>query len=180
MERLRQLVGEMLLYCFVVVLLTGGFLAFFYQPSGGMVVYDGAYTPLRGTSMPAAYASMITLSFDVRGGLFIRQLHHTAAILLGLLAVFWVLIGRSRITLLVLGLVALGGLAGYGGADDPLTGTFLGRVPVPVWYGLHLLTALIVGAALVHASRQEAARQPRTAELVGLSLILTALLLYVL
>ncbi|WP_157250344.1 hypothetical protein [Nonomuraea typhae] len=180
MERLRQLVGEMLLYCFVVVLLTGGFLAFFFEPSGGTVVYDGAYEPLRGTFMPAGFASMITLSYDVRGGLFIRQLHHTAAILLGLLAVCWVLIGRSRITFLALGLVSLGGLAGFGAADDLLTGTFLGRVPVPVWYGLHLLAALIVGAALVHSSREEAARQPRTAELVGLSLILTGLLLYVL
>ncbi|MEO3859962.1 hypothetical protein [Acrocarpospora sp. B8E8] len=57
MEQTRQLVGEMLVCCFVVVLLTGGFLAFFYTPSSQMVLYDGAYEQLRAVPMSAAYNS---------------------------------------------------------------------------------------------------------------------------
>src|SRR5688500_19135903 len=45
------------------------------------VVYEGTYAPLRGAEMSAAYESTLYLSFDVRGGLFVRQLHHWAALL---------------------------------------------------------------------------------------------------
>lgn len=180
MERARQLVGEMLVYCFVVVLLTGAFLAFFYAPDGGMVAYNGGYEPLRGVSMSAAYDSVLRLSFDVRGGLLIRQLHHSSATLLALGTVIWALLGRFRYVpaLLGLGLAMLSGLAGYGSADDLLSGTVLGRVPIMAWYGLHVLTALTLAAILVISSRREAARQPRTPEFVALSLALTALVFF--
>ena len=45
------------------------------------VVYEGSYAPLRGVEMSAAYDSALDLSFDVRGGLFMRQVHHWAALL---------------------------------------------------------------------------------------------------
>jgi ubiquinol-cytochrome c reductase cytochrome b subunit len=45
------------------------------------VIYEGSYAPLRGVEMSAAYDSALALSFDVRGGLFMRQLHHWAALL---------------------------------------------------------------------------------------------------
>src|SRR5690606_40099610 len=45
------------------------------------VTYQGSYTALQDVEMSAAYASTLNLSFDVRGGLFIRQMHHWAALL---------------------------------------------------------------------------------------------------
>ncbi|WP_182901841.1 hypothetical protein [Microbispora sp. H10830] len=177
MDRARQLMGEMLIYCYVLVLLTGGYLAFSYVPSGETVAYTGIYEPLRGVRMSAAYHSILDISFDVRGGLLARQLHHRLQILLALGTVVWALLGRYRYALLVLGLAGVAAVGGYGSADDLLSATFLARVPIPVWYGLHLLAALAVGAVLVISSRREAARQPRTAGFVALSLGLTAVLL---
>ncbi len=170
--------GEMLIYLFVVFLITGGVLAFSYVPSGETVGYTGGYEPLRGTPMSAAYDSILDISFDVRGGLFMRQIHQHCAVLLGLGTVVWALLGRFRYALAVLGLAAVAALGGYGSADDLLSGTFLARVPIPVWYGLHLVAALAVGAVLVVSSRREAARQPRTAGFVVVILGLTAMLIF--
>ena len=75
------LLGEIALYSFIVLLLTGTFLTFFFDASMREVVYDGTYAPLRGVEMSAAYDSALDLSFDVRGGLFMRQMHHWAALL---------------------------------------------------------------------------------------------------
>ncbi|GAA3572263.1 hypothetical protein GCM10022419_061420 [Nonomuraea rosea] len=177
MERARQLVGEMLVYCFVVLLCTGAFLAFFYTPDGRIVPYTGGYEPLHGVPMSAAYSSVLSLSFEVRGGLLIRQLHHSSSLLLALGAFVWTMFGRFRYApaLLGLGLVLLSGLAGYGSADDLLSGTVLGQVPIVIWYGLHVLTALTLAATLVISSHREAARNPRTPGFVALTLALTAL-----
>src|SRR6185312_11535716 len=70
------LLGEIALYSFIVLLLTGVFLTFFYIPSAGRVVYEGTYENLNGQEVSEAYASTIRLSFDVRGGLLMRQIHH--------------------------------------------------------------------------------------------------------
>src|SRR4028118_2028613 len=75
------LLGEIALYSFVILLLTGTYLTFFFQASMTEVIYDGSYAPLRGVDMSIAYASTLDLSFDVRGGLLIRQIHHWAALL---------------------------------------------------------------------------------------------------
>jgi ubiquinol-cytochrome c reductase cytochrome b subunit len=75
------LLGEIALYSLIVLLVTGTFLTFFFEPSMEDVVYAGSYTPLRGTHMSAAYASTLDVSFDVRGGLMMRQMHHWAALL---------------------------------------------------------------------------------------------------
>src|SRR3712207_6122333 len=75
------LLGEIALYSFVVLLLSGTYLTFFYDASMREVVYNGSYAPLRGVEMSAAYDSTLDLSFDVRGGLFMRQVHHWAALL---------------------------------------------------------------------------------------------------
>ncbi|RVX45044.1 hypothetical protein EDD27_7821 [Nonomuraea polychroma] len=181
MERARQLVGEMLLYYYVVVvLLTGIFLAFFYTPDGQMVPYTGSYEPLRGVPMSAAYQSVLGISFDVSGGLFIRQLHHSSSVLLAVGTLIWAMLGHFRYVpaLLGLGLALLGALAGYGSADDLLSGTVLGKIPIVLWYGLHVLTALALAATLVISSRREAARRPRTPAFVALSVALTALVFF--
>ena len=75
------MLGEIALYSFIVVLLSGVFLTLFYKPSMVEVVYDGSYVPLKGVMMSEAYASTLDISFDVRGGLLIRQMHHWAALL---------------------------------------------------------------------------------------------------
>jgi ubiquinol-cytochrome c reductase cytochrome b subunit len=73
--------GEIALYSFVVLLITGTYLTFFFDPSMAHTVYHGRYVPLRGISMSRAYASTLHISFDVRGGLLIRQVHYWAALL---------------------------------------------------------------------------------------------------
>lgn len=80
-DRWSYFLGEIALYCFAVLVLTGTYLSFFYDPSTVEQAYDGSYTPLRGVSVSRAYASTMHISFDVRGGLFIRQVHHWAALL---------------------------------------------------------------------------------------------------
>jgi len=131
------LLGEIALYSFIILLLTGTFLTFFFQPSMTEVVYHGAYTPLRGVRMSEAYASTLNISFDVRGGLLMRQIHHWAALLfmaaifIHLLRVFFTGAYRKPrefnwligIVLLTLGM--LEGLFGYSLPDDLLSGTGL-------------------------------------------------------
>jgi ubiquinol-cytochrome c reductase cytochrome b subunit len=129
--------GEIALYSFVVLVLTGVFLTFFYQASATPITYEGSYVPLRGVEVSTAYASTLRLSFDVRAGLVMRQTHHWAAliflgaIVIHLCRVFftgafrkpreinWVL----GVTLLLLAL--LNGFAGYSLPDDLLSGTGL-------------------------------------------------------
>ncbi|WP_243833395.1 cytochrome bc complex cytochrome b subunit [Frigoribacterium sp. PhB116] len=75
------MLGEVALYSFVVILLSGTFLTFFFQPSMAEVNYNGSYVPLKGLNMSAAMASTLDISFDIRGGLLFRQIHHWAALL---------------------------------------------------------------------------------------------------
>jgi ubiquinol-cytochrome c reductase cytochrome b subunit len=131
------MIGELALYSFVVLVLTGVYLTFFFEPSQQEVVYRGSYDPLRGVEMTAAYRSALELSFDVRAGLVMRQIHHWAALLfLAAIAVhlarvfFTGAFRRPRelnwivgCTLLVLAL--LNGLFGYSLLDDQLSGTGL-------------------------------------------------------
>ena len=131
------LVGETAMYSFIVLLVTGVFLTFFFEPSTREVVYDGPYEPLRGREMSAAYRSTLELSFEVRAGLVMRQVHHwaalvfVAAIIVHLARVFFTgAFRRPRelnwvvgVTLLVL---AIGnGFFGYSLLDDLLSGTGL-------------------------------------------------------
>ena len=75
------LLGEIALYSFVVLLITGVYLTLFFDPSMAEVTYQGSYQPLRGIEMSKAYASALDITFEVRGGLFVRQIHHWAALL---------------------------------------------------------------------------------------------------
>jgi ubiquinol-cytochrome c reductase cytochrome b subunit len=131
------MLGELGLYCFIVLVLTGVYLTFFFDPSLNQVIYRGSYGPLRGVEMTEAYRSALELSFDVRAGLVMRQIHHWAALLflasLGvhLARVFFTgAFRRPRelnwiigCTLLILAM--LNGLFGYSLLDDQLSGTGL-------------------------------------------------------
>ncbi len=73
------MLGEIALYSFIVLLATGVFLTLYFVPSQATVIYHGPYAPLRGMPMSEAYQSTVNLSFTVRGGLLMRQMHHWAA-----------------------------------------------------------------------------------------------------
>ena len=131
------LLGEIALFSFIILLLTGTFLALFFDPSMHEVVYDGSYTALRGSEMSAAYASSLHLSFEVRGGLFLRQMHHWAALLFMAAIVvhmarifFTGAFRKPRETNWAIGLILfllgfLEGFTGYSLPDDGLSGTGL-------------------------------------------------------
>lgn len=74
------MLGEIALWSFVVVLISGTFLTFFFQASMVETYYTGAYDPMRGIPMSVAMESTLHISFDLRGGLLVRQLHHWAAL----------------------------------------------------------------------------------------------------
>jgi quinol---cytochrome-c reductase cytochrome b subunit len=131
------LLGEIALYSFIILLLTGTFLTLFFQPSMTEVPYHGSYLPLHGVRMSEAYASTLRISFDVRGGLLMRQIHHwaallfMAAIMVHMLRIFFTGAYRKPrefnwiigIVLFTLGM--LEGLFGYSLPDDLLSGTGL-------------------------------------------------------
>ncbi|TMR24403.1 ubiquinol-cytochrome c reductase cytochrome b subunit [Nonomuraea turkmeniaca] len=131
------LLGEIALYSFVVVLLTGVFLTFFFKPTMEEVLYNGAYVPLRGVRMSQAYASALEISFEVRGGLLMRQMHHwatlvfLAAIVAHLLRNFFTGAFRKPrdlnwlIGVVLFVLVMFNGLFGYSLPDDLLSGAGL-------------------------------------------------------
>jgi ubiquinol-cytochrome c reductase cytochrome b subunit len=129
--------GEMALYSFIIVLLSGIYLSLWFEPSLTEVVYNGSYVPLNGLEMSEAYRSALNISFDVRGGLLMRQIHHWGALLfiaamtIHMLRVFFTGAFRKPreinwtigTLLLVLGIVE--GFAGYSLPDDLLSGTGL-------------------------------------------------------
>src|SRR5438067_3349321 len=75
------LLGEIALYSFIVLLLSGVYLTLFFDPSMTEVTYHGTFANLQGVEMSRAFESTLNISFDVRGGLFVRQLHHWAALI---------------------------------------------------------------------------------------------------
>ncbi len=131
------MLGEICLYTFVILVISGTFLTLWYVPSMTLVTYEGPYAPLVGSTISDAYNSTLAISFEIRGGLLMRQIHHwsallfVAAILAHMARVFvtgafrkprefnWVL----GATLAVLGLAA--GFTGYSLPDDLLSGNGL-------------------------------------------------------
>ncbi|WP_155059558.1 cytochrome bc1 complex cytochrome b subunit [Streptomyces blattellae] len=131
------LLGEIALYSLIVLVLTGVWLTLFFKPDMTEVVYEGRYVPMHGIRMSAAFDSTLHISFDVRGGLLVRQAHHWAALVfaaaigLHLLRIFFTgAFRRPReanwvigVTLFLLALAE--GFAGYSLPDDLLSGTGL-------------------------------------------------------
>ena len=152
------MLGEIALWSFVVLLLTGVFLTLWFRPSMVEVVYDGSYDQLRGIHMSEAYASTLNISFDVRAGLLMRQVHHwaamifVAAMMIHLLRVYFTGAFRKPRELnwvvgsLLLLLGTLEGFTGYSLPDDLLSGTgiraadgFMKSMPVVGTYMSFLL-----------------------------------------
>ena len=134
-EHWSFMLGEIALWSFVVLLLTGTFLTLWFDPSMTEVTYDGSYDQLRGIHMSQAYASTLNISFDVRGGLLMRQMHHwsamlfIAAMMVHMMRVFFTGAHRKPrelnwvIGCLLLLLGTLEGFTGYSLPDDLLSGT---------------------------------------------------------
>ena len=128
------LLGEIALYSFIVLLITGVYLTLFFDPSMTEVTYNGVYQPLRGVAMSRAYETALDISFEVRGGLFVRQIHHwaalmfAAAIMVHLARIFFTgAFRRPReanwvIGSLLLILAMFEGFFGYSLPDDLLSG----------------------------------------------------------
>jgi ubiquinol-cytochrome c reductase cytochrome b subunit len=129
------LLGEVALYSFIILLLSGVYLTLFFDPSMQETTYQGSYADLRGVPMSRAFATSLDLSFEVRGGLFVRQLHHwaalifVAAMMVHMLRIFFTgAFRRPREANWVIGalLLILGmfeGFFGYSLPDDLLSGT---------------------------------------------------------
>jgi ubiquinol-cytochrome c reductase cytochrome b subunit len=144
------MLGEVAMYSFVILVLSGTFLTFFYQPSMAEVHYDGSYAPLKGAQMSIAYASSLDISFDIRGGLIMRQVHHWAALLfvaaagLHMLRVFFTGAFRKPrelnwvvgFLLFLMGMAA--GFTGYSLPDDLLSGN-----------GLRIIDGMIKGIPVI-------------------------------
>ena len=145
------LLGEVALYSFIVLLLTGVYLTLFFDPSMAEVTYNGVYQPLRGIGMSKAYASTLDISFEVRGGLFVRQVHHwaallfAAAIMVHLARVFFTgAFRRPReanwvIGVLLLILAMFEGFFGYSLPDDLLSGTGIRAALSSITLGLPVI-----------------------------------------
>ncbi len=129
------MIGEIALYSFIVLLGTGVFLTLYFVPSSKDVIYEGSYAPLRGQPVSEAFASTLNLSFAVRGGLLMRQMHHWAAnifvgsIVVHMLRVFFTgafrkprelnwIIGSTMLILAI-----FNGFLGYSLPDDLVSGT---------------------------------------------------------
>jgi len=129
------MLGEIALYSFIILLLTGTFLTFFFIPSTAPTVYHGPYVPLQGQEVSTAFASTMKLSFEVRGGLLMRQIHHWAAlifvmsIIVHMFRIFFTGAFRKPRELnwvigMTLALMAvIEGFLGYSLPDDLLSGT---------------------------------------------------------
>jgi ubiquinol-cytochrome c reductase cytochrome b subunit len=144
------MLGEVALYSFVVILLSGTFLTFFFQASMVEVDYDGSYVPLKGIAMSAAMSSSLDISFDIRGGLLMRQVHHWAALLfvasigLHMLRVYFTGAYRKPREInwligFVLFILAMAeGFTGYSLPDDLLSGN-----------GLRIIDGMVKGIPVV-------------------------------
>ncbi|MHB8275134.1 MAG: cytochrome bc1 complex cytochrome b subunit [Dermatophilaceae bacterium] len=156
------MLGEIAMFSLIILLLTGTFLTFWFVPSAGTVIYNGSYVPLKGIAMSEAFKSTVDISFDVRGGLIMRQIHHwsanmfTVAITVHMFRVFFTGAFRKPREMnwvigTVLSLLAINeGFTGYSLPDDLLSGIglraaegFIQSVPV---VGSYLAYAVFGGA----------------------------------
>ncbi|MCK9793326.1 cytochrome bc complex cytochrome b subunit [Isoptericola sp. 4D.3] len=131
------MLGEIALFSFVVLLISGVFLAMFFDPSMALTTHHGPPAIMDGQLMSVAFSSTLDMSFEVRGGLLMRQIHHwsalifVAGIVVHMMRVFFTgafrkprelnwLVGTL---LLILSLAA--GFSGYSLPDDVLSGNGL-------------------------------------------------------
>ncbi|WP_430647402.1 cytochrome bc1 complex cytochrome b subunit [Agromyces sp. GXS1127] len=157
-----NLFGVVTVACIVVLTVTGILLMFWYIPSSATTSYDGTYAPLRGAEVSHAFASTMRITFEVPGGLLVRQAHHWAGLLLPAAIIMQLLVtfftGAFRkprrgmwVLLFLIFIAALaGGWSGYALPDDMLSGTGL-RITEGIALGVPVvgtwLASLLFGGA---------------------------------
>jgi ubiquinol-cytochrome c reductase cytochrome b subunit len=146
------LLGEIALYSFVVLVATGIYLTFFFEPNLAKTTYDGTYAPLRGLEVSHAYRSAVDISMQVKAGLLIRQTHHwaadvfVAAIVIHVMRIFFTgAFRKPRELTYIVGVIMLfaallEGYLGYSIVDDLLSGMGLA-----IGYSVAASTPLIGG-----------------------------------
>ncbi|MEU1902504.1 cytochrome bc complex cytochrome b subunit [Nocardiopsis dassonvillei] len=144
------MLGEIALYSFIILLLTGVFLTLWFKPSMTEIVYDGSYERLQGVMMSEAYASTLHITFEVRGGLLVRQIHHWAALIFvaaltaHMLRVFFTGAFRKPreinwlIGVAIFAIAVIEGLFGYSLPDD-----------LPSGMGVRVLQGVVLAIPLV-------------------------------
>ncbi|MCP2265915.1 cytochrome bc complex cytochrome b subunit [Promicromonospora thailandica] len=132
------MLGEIALFSFVVLIASGFFLTMFFEPSMALVRFEGEHpAAMQGQLMSAAFRSTVEMSFEVRGGLLMRQIHHWAAlifvgsIVLHMFRIFFTGAFRKPrevnwlVGALMLVLALAAGFSGYSLPDDVLSGNGL-------------------------------------------------------
>ena len=144
------MLGEIALYSFIILLITGVFLTLWFKPSMLEIVYDGSYERLQGVPMSEAFASTLYIDFDVRGGFLMRQIHHwaalifVAALVIHMLRVFFTGAFRKPreinwlIGVAIFALAMVEGLFGYSLPDD-----------LPSGMGVRILQGVMLAIPLV-------------------------------
>lgn len=144
------MLGEIALYSFIILLLSGVFLTLWFKPSMTEIIYDGSYERLQGVPMSEAFASTLYIDFDVRGGFLMRQIHHWAALIfvaslvVHMLRVFFTGAFRKPreinwlIGIAIFGLAMVEGLFGYSLPDD-----------LPSGMGVRILQGVMLALPLV-------------------------------
>ncbi|MBB6119313.1 cytochrome b [Nocardiopsis algeriensis] len=144
------MLGEIALYSFIILLVSGVFLTLWFKPSMVEVIYDGSYERLQGVPMSEAYASTLFIDFEVRGGFLVRQIHHWAALIfvaslvVHMLRVFFTGAFRKPreinwlIGVAIFMLAMIEGLFGYSLPDD-----------LPSGMGVRILQGVILAVPLV-------------------------------
>ncbi|MFB8765107.1 cytochrome bc1 complex cytochrome b subunit [Nocardiopsis alba] len=144
------MLGEIALYSFIILLLSGVFLTLWFKPSMTEIIYDGSYERLQGVPMSEAFASTLFIDFDVRGGFLMRQIHHWAALIfvaslvVHMLRVFFTGAFRKPreinwlIGIAIFGLAMVEGLFGYSLPDD-----------LPSGMGVRILQGVMLALPLV-------------------------------
>jgi ubiquinol-cytochrome c reductase cytochrome b subunit len=144
------MLGEIALYSFIILLLSGIFLTAFFVPSMEAVHYEGPFATMHGIEMTKAFESTLVTSFEVPGGLLMRQIHHwsallfLAAIMVHMCRIFFTGAFRKPrelnwlvgFTLMILGLAA--GFTGYSLPDDVLSGN-----------GLRIIDGVVKGIPII-------------------------------
>jgi ubiquinol-cytochrome c reductase cytochrome b subunit len=145
-----SLFGVVSVTSLIVLVVTGVILMFFYTPSSTQVEYTGSYLPLKGVEVSKALDSTLRISFEVPGGLLIRQAHHWAALLLPASIIMQLLTtyftgafrkprrGQWVLLFLIFIVSLVGGWSGYALPDDMLSGT-----------GLRIVEGIALGIPLV-------------------------------
>ena len=144
------LLGEIAMYSFVILIITGIFLTLFFVPSTHEVIYNGSYVPLRGQRVSEAYQSTVDISLNVRAGLVMRQMHHwaanifAAAVVVHLCRIFFTgAFRRPRelnymIGLTMLIMVIVNGFIGYSLPDDQISGAGL-RIAFSIFLSIPII-----------------------------------------